>query len=189
VGYLKDRSIVVTAPILGGRRLELIENDAVLVQGFSGLDAYAFRSFVIRVSRAPFDYVHLSFPEAVFGRPVRQSHCVRTKLDARIVANGDAPFTPVTAQIENLSAMGAVLSSTHTLNTEAPLRLSIGLVLHGNPVEVETEGSIISREAEAANDDTTRSYIVQFGDMAPHDAMLLKAYVYQQIVDCPQSVC
>ena len=190
VGYLKDRSIIVTAPTLGGRKLELIENDSVLVRGFSGMNAYAFRAFVMRVGRMPFDYVHLSFPTAVFGRAVRRSQRVRTELPAQAVGNGPKLSEPLPVLIEDLSALGALISSAHEFDAEHPLRLNIGLLIHGNRVEVEAEGGIVSYRAEAASDTKPQShrYGLEFKDVDPHNAMLIKAYVYQQIVDCQSAL-
>lgn len=188
LGYLKDRSIIVTAPTLGGRRLDLVESDIVLVRGFSGVNAYAFRAIITRVCRLPFDYVHLSFPDAVFGRSVRQSHRVRTELEAKIIASTPAQTEPATAQVVDLSGLGALISSSQTFDPTHPLRLSVPLTLHGNRVEVEVEGSIVSHRTEASNGAPVQSYGLKFTKTDPHDAMLLNAYVYQQIVDRPDSV-
>ena len=187
VGYLKDRSIIVTAPTLGGRKLALIENDSVLVRGFSGMNAYAFRAFVVRVGRMPFDYVHLSFPSVVFGRPVRRSQRVRTELAAQLIANGPDLKEPIAVNIEDISALGALISSAHEFDAKHPMRLSITLVLHGNRVEVEAEGSVVSYRSDATEGSEAQNhrYGLEFKGVDAHDAMLIKAYVYQQIVDCP----
>ena len=189
VGYLKDRSIIVTAPTLDGRKLELIENDSVLVRGFSGMSAYAFRAFVVRVGRIPFDYVHLSFPSVVFGRPVRRSQRVRTDLAAQLIANGPDLNEPTAVNIEDISALGALISSTRELDTKHPMRLAITLVLHANRVEVEVEGKVVSSRSSTAEgvEAQNHRYSLEFKGVDAHDAMLIKAYVYQQIVDCPNS--
>ncbi len=189
VGYLKDRSIIVTAPSLGGRKLELIENDSVLVRGFSGMNAYAFRAFVVRVGRMPFDYVHLSFPSAVFGRPIRRSQRVRTDVAAQLIANGPDLKEPVAVKIEDISALGALISSAREFDAKHPMRLGITLVLHGNQVEVEVEGAVVSYRSDAAEgvEAQRHRYGLEFKGVGAHDAMLIKAYVYQQIVDCPDS--
>lgn len=188
VGYLKDRSIIVTAPTIGGRRLELIDNDSVLVRGFSGTSAYAFRAFVIRVGRLPFDHVHLSFPDAVFGRPVRRSQRVRTELEALLHSSSPSRAEPARGQIEDLSALGALISTGYELDPEDPLRLSTALALHGNRVELDIECVIVSHSTEAGNEADVHCYGLKFTNLVPQDAMMLKAYVYQQIVDHPDSV-
>ena len=189
VGYLKDRSIIVTAPTLGGHKLGLIENDSVLVRGFSGMNAYAFRAFIVRVGRMPFDYVHLSFPSVVFGRPVRRSQRVRTDLAAQLMANGPDLKEPMAVTIEDISALGALISSTQEFDAKHPMRLGITLVLHGNRVEVEVEGTIVSyrTDATARGEAQKHRYSLEFKGVDAHDAMLIKAYVYQQIVDCPDT--
>ena len=188
VGYLKDRSIIVTTPTIGGCRLELVENDNVLVRGFSGTNAYAFRASVLRVSRLPFDHVYLSFPDNVFGRPVRRSQRVRTELEAELHSEAPGRAEPIRAQIENLSALGALVCTEHLLDPEFPLRFSAVLMLHGNSITLEADSMIVSHHVEA-NGSGIHSYGLKFTGLDASDAMLLKAYVYQQIVDYPDSVC
>jgi len=188
VGYLKDRAIIVTTPSVGGRRLELVENDNVLIRGFSGTSAYAFRASVMRVSRLPFDHVYLSYPDAVFGRSVRRSRRVRTELEAHLHPSSPDQAEPVSGRIEDLGALGALVSTERELDPESPLHLRTVLMLHGNRVELETEGRIVSHYTEAAGAATLHCYGLKFPKLEPQDAMLLKAYVYQQIVDNPDSV-
>jgi c-di-GMP-binding flagellar brake protein YcgR len=188
VGYLKDRSIIVTTPSIGGRRLELVENDNVLIRGFSGTNAYAFRASVTRVSRLPFDHVYLSFPDAVFGRSVRRSQRVRTELEAHLHSSSPTRAEPVSGRVEDLGALGALISTEHELDPESPLRLSTVLMLHGNRVELEAESTIVSHYTETTDAATLHCYGLKFSNLEPQDAMLLKAYVYQQIVDNPDSV-
>jgi hypothetical protein len=189
IGYLKDRSIIVTAPSIKGRRQELLDNDSVLVRGFSGISAFAFRTFVMRVGRIPFDYVHLSYPDTVFGRSVRRSHRVKTELTGQIVANGPELAEPVTVQIEDISALGALIATEHTFDAEHPVRLSIALTLHGNRVEVEAEGAIVSHRPASTDPagPQLHRYGIEFKNTDAHDVMLLKSFVYQQIVDFPDS--
>ena len=189
VGYLKDRSIIVTAPSLGGRKLELIENDSVLVRGFSGMNAYAFRAFVVRVGRMPFDHIHLSFPSVVFGRPVRRSQRVRSDLAAQLIANGPDLNAPMAVNIQDISALGVLISSAHELDAKHPMRLGVAFILHGNRVEVEVEGRVVSYRADATEgvEAQEHRYSLEFKGVNAHDTMLIKAYVYQQIVDCPDS--
>ncbi len=63
VGYMDGVSLLVSTPVAGGRRVELVENDPVIVRVFSRESAFAFRASVLRACRLPFDYVHLSFPD------------------------------------------------------------------------------------------------------------------------------
>lgn len=189
VGYLKDRAIVITAPTVSGHRLTLIENDSVLVRGFSGLNAYAFQALVIHTGRLPFDHVHLSFPDKVFGKPIRRSQRVRTELEARVVSSAPGAVEPIRAQVQDISAIGALIAVDRELDAEHPLQLNITLTLHGNPVNIDAACAIVSHPARTADKASTQAhhYGVKFSNLTPHDVMLLTAYVYQQIVDYPGS--
>lgn len=57
IGYVDHLSILVTAPVAGNRRIDLVENDLVVVRVFSRENAFAFRASVLRACRLPFHYV------------------------------------------------------------------------------------------------------------------------------------
>ena len=86
IGYVDQLSILVTAPVAGKRRIDLVENDLVVVRVFSRENAFAFRASVLRACRLPFPYVHLSFPEIIQGSVIRKATRVRTQLPVRVVS-------------------------------------------------------------------------------------------------------
>ncbi|HRQ48488.1 MAG TPA: flagellar brake protein, partial [Rhodocyclaceae bacterium] len=77
VGYLENTSLIVTAPSRNGVRLELLENEVLIVRAFSRQSAFAFNCSILRVCKLPFDYLHLSFPRRIQGTVIRKSTRVR----------------------------------------------------------------------------------------------------------------
>ena len=97
IGYVDHLSILVTAPVAGNRRIDLVENDLVVVRVFSRENAFAFRASVLRACRLPFHYVHLSFPEIIQGSVIRKATRVRTELPVSVsVEQPGADATPGT---------------------------------------------------------------------------------------------
>lgn len=188
VGYLENSSLIVTAPARGGQRVNLMDNDMVVVRTFSRQSAFAFRSSVLRTCRLPFDYLHLSFPEAVHGSIVRKSTRVRMRLAAKCSApNGQA----LDAVIENVSSTGVLLASVRSPGAPGELvRLEFDVRLHDVDTRLSVEAEIVSMngEPEASGTDTAYRCGLEFRNLQPGDRMVIKGLVYQQIIENPSSI-
>nr|MBP7442859.1 flagellar brake protein [Thauera sp.] len=137
IGYVDHLSILVTAPVAGNRRIDLVENDLVVVRVFSRENAFAFRASVLRACRLPFHYVHLSFPEIIQGSVIRKATRVRTELPVSVsVEQPGADATPGT--VLNISASGLLLRTRAALGDRgSPVRLRFELPLHGIDTRLE----------------------------------------------------
>ncbi|MDY0071204.1 MAG: flagellar brake protein [Thauera sp.] len=185
VGYLKDKLLITTTPVAAGRRLELLEGDNVLVRGFSGINAYAFRAHVLRVSRLPFDHVYLSYPDSVSGRSVRGSHRTRTTLTVKL----STPEISIEGQMLDLSAHGALVSSTTRLDDDKrKLLLKLELVVHQISQQLEIDTTVMNHSIDDTQETPRYRYGLRFDDLDEHSIMLLKAFVYEQVVDHPESI-
>lgn len=187
IGYVDHVSVLVTAPMAGSRRIDLVENDLVVVRAFSRKSAFAFRASVLRTCRLPCHYVHLSYPEIVQGSVIRKATRVRTELPITVGAarGGDL----VTGTIMDISATGLMLRTRATLGTlGSRLRLQVELPLHGVDAHIELDATIRNiREEEGANG-AAWHYGVDFHELGAHDHMLVKSFVYQTIIEQPRQV-
>lgn len=187
VGYMENLSILVTAPMVGNRRIELVDNDLVVVRVFSRKNAFAFRASVLRSCRLPFHYVHLSFPEVIQGSVIRKATRVRTDLPARVSAEGVADAQPAT--IVNISATGLLLRTRAALgDRDSRIRLQFELPLHDIDSPLALDASIRNVREEADEDGIDYQYGVDFIALQPNDRMLVKGFVYQTIIEHPRQV-
>lgn len=189
LGYLKDRFLIVTTPVADGHRLQLIENDSLLVRGFSGTKAYAFRSAVIHANRLPIDHVYLSYPLSVVGRPVRHSPRVRTDLVARLGPAGTATGQgAVEVRIRDMGALGALIVCPQEFAEGHKILLGFDLHVHDHPVKLEMQAIVVSHGVEGSGENAAHRLGVKFAELDPQTAMQLKAFVYQQLVDSPDRI-
>ena len=65
VGFLPERSVIVTAPEKGGQAMSVREGRAVLARSFSGEQARGFTCMVMRSCTQPYAYLHLSYPSKI----------------------------------------------------------------------------------------------------------------------------
>ncbi len=188
IGYVDQLSILVTAPVARKRRIELVENDLVVVRVFSRENAFAFRASVLRACRLPFPYVHLSFPEIIQGSVIRKATRVRTASPVSIsIEQPGADATPGT--LLNISASGLLLRTRAALgDRDAPVRLQFELPLHGVDTRLEVDASIRNVREDADEEGIEYQYGVDFHELQPSDHMVVKAFVYQTIIEHPRLV-
>jgi hypothetical protein len=189
VGYLEGVSLLVTTPTRGGRRINLVENDPLIVRVFSRQSAFAFRASVLRVCRLPFDYLHLSFPGTIQGSVIRKATRVRARIPVRMGAHGSDAAEPGT--ILNLSATGALIHARAAVGEQGSvLRLRFVLTLHEVEFELDIAADVrsVQQEADTDGEGIEYHYGVDFHALAPDDRMKIKSLVYQTIIEQPRQV-
>lgn len=191
VGYLENASLIVTSPYRQGLRVPLLEHEQLVVRAFSRQNAFAFTTEVRHVSHRPFEHLHLAFPLRIQGTKVRKSPRVHTRIPCDISPSGSGAL-PLAGCIDNLSASGALISAVRPLGqVGSRVRLVFELDVHDLQSALELEAEIQCLSQGGGRDATTGSgfqHGVEFKAPQPSDLQLLKAYVYQRIIEVPQSV-
>ncbi|TNC99781.1 MAG: hypothetical protein FD121_7 [Gallionellaceae bacterium] len=108
IGFVKDKSLLVTLPFLEGKGLWMQEGQTFVVRGFNGIYAYAITTQVIRARSHPFPYIHFSWPVKVECQVVRHSLRVAVSLPAKVTLSD---VSPVAVTMLDLSVSGAMLDS------------------------------------------------------------------------------
>lgn len=186
LGYLDGRSMMVTAPALASNQHPLIEGDRLVVRIFSGQGAFGFKSFVERLIRSPFEYLHLTFPKDIEGVIIRKSPRVRTELAARARSAG----AESEATFVNLSASGMLLNCESPLGeVGGTLKLEFSLDLFGTPTSLKLNAHIrTSTVLNADPDNPKHQHGLEFVDLSANDTLVLQAFVHQTLVETPHSI-
>lgn len=182
IGFVDDRSLIVTVPFERGVRAEFLENEIVVVRAFSRNSAFGFKSTVLSVCRRPFDYMHLSFPDRIQGSVIRNATRVRTGIEAQVtLPAGEA----VKASLGNLSATGALVVSPSELGQVGDkLRMAFQVELH----EVVTDIAVEAEIHKVGQEEGAHHYGVSFVELPPHERMILRSLIYQQMIENPRTV-
>jgi len=189
VGYVDGVSVLVTTPVAGGRRVDLVESDQVIVRVFSRQSAFAFRASVLRACRLPFDYVHLSFPTVIQGSMIRKATRVRSRIPVQLGAPGADAAEPGT--LLNLSATGALIHARAALGEAGSVvRLRFVVDLHEVESELDIAAEVrnVQQEPDADGEGIEYHYGVDFHELDPNDRMKIKSLVYQTIIEQPRQV-
>ena len=187
VGYLDPVSILVSAPMVGNKRIDLMEHDLVVVRVFSRKNAFAFRASVLRACRLPFHYLHLSFPQVIQGSVIRKATRVRADLPVTITRTDSADAVPGT--ILNISATGLLLRTQATIGErDAQIRLQFDLPLHDIDTRLELDARIRNVREEALEEGIEFHYGLDFDELSPNDRTMVKSFVYQTIIEYPRRI-
>jgi hypothetical protein len=184
IGYVRDVSLLVTAPPPGCWRAPVIEGDNVVMRVFSGRSAFGFVCQVDKVVRLPFEYLHLSFPRLIAGRVIRRSR--RIKADIPVKIDGGACAA---GNILNVSSTGAEVSTDAAPgDSGATIGLTFTLNVHGVETPLALKAAIRSVRESAGESGPTWRCGVEFQDVPMEAAAALKSLIYQELIERPQSV-
>lgn len=84
IGYVKNQSILVTAPRIDGRGAIIRDGQNFIVRSFPGKKAYAFSASALKSVYTPHPYLHLSYPKIIRCSAIRQSSRASVKIIASI---------------------------------------------------------------------------------------------------------
>jgi hypothetical protein len=186
VGWVENESLIMTVPQTRGGPLELREGETVVVRVFTGRQAFAFRSVVLKKSAPPFRYLHLSFPERVEGAEVRSSPRYRVDLPGN--ATAAAGGNPVGVRIDNIGTTGALVIASTPLGVNGELiKLEFSLVLHDIPVSLSLKAKIRSTQSDEDGSGASRHrHGVSFEEPGTNDRLILAALVCFNMYENPK---
>ncbi len=115
VGFLDGVSLVVTNPVRDGKPVPFLDRQPFIVRTFSGRNAFAFESQILRAYPAPFPHLHLASPKGVKALEVRGAERIACAIIAAVSREGDAEKRSQAAVIVDLSVTGARLTAKEAL--------------------------------------------------------------------------
>ena len=113
VGFYKNNGVIVTPPTINGEMAMLRELSPFTVRFFSGQNAFAFSTSVVKHTNIPYPMLHLSYPKSIQMQQVRQNP--RIEVDLSMVAEDAARGIQLPCKIYDLSASGASIAANQPL--------------------------------------------------------------------------
>ena len=179
IGYLKNKSIVITTPEHQGGLIFAKEGQVFIVRFFSGKNAYAFTTEVLRVYNTPYPHLHLRYPARVKGLVVRKGERVAVKIICSIDLPAPADPARFAGTIQNLSTGGALIACKQAFAKKGATLVVKFRVFIG---EIESLLSIDATVCSIQIDATDGIlYGVKFNDIKPETQITLTAFVYQTL--------
>ncbi len=183
IGYVNNLTVIIRPLQLAQQTdLSLIEGDQITARLFSGQFAFSFSSYIDKVIRAPFKYIHLSFPTKITGQNIRKSRRIKTKIVATITDD------PTPATISNLSMTGAeILASDCIGQIGETIPLSFRVKIHGIQKTMSLQAIIKSTKPTVNKTDNALKFGVEFIALDTEQSHFLQNFVYQELVENPES--
>ncbi len=197
IGHSANRSLIISAPKVGGKLPILRENQHFVIRMLQGNKVYGFESEVLKYYTMPYPHLHLSHPRDVECITVRSSRRVNTQHIVSIhLETATEDDEPVSGSMINTSVTGTLLQTDCELGElNDTLALSVELIISGIQKYIRITGIIRNistpedrieefgeNEEKAAADDGLFRYGIEFIDVDEDDQLILHGYVYEQIV-------
>jgi c-di-GMP-binding flagellar brake protein YcgR len=189
IGFMRGLSLLVTTPLMAnGQRLQLLENEQVIMRSFSGKNAFAFACNIVKVNKIPFDYLHLSFPDNIQGLAIRKTARVKTRIIAAVQNNESDATEQMSAIISDISATGLSLDAKKPLGKKGDaLNLAFRVQLHNIEAFLSLKGVIRA----VINDEPSPGHVrygIELQSLQPNDSVILQSMIYQQMIENPQKL-
>jgi len=180
IGYVEDKSVLVTTPISEGRLVPCRDGQNFFVRCFHGKTALAFKANILKTHLAPFPYLHLSFPKEVTVMTVRKSHRADVDLIAAIARGRET----IAVRIDNLGLGGAHCQSAKPLGEIGDTaEISFKVVVDDIETYIRTGITIRSRSMREEDGRTVYEYGLQFGEFDREHRHVVMNLVYRASVE------
>ncbi|MDY6943974.1 MAG: flagellar brake protein [Pseudomonadota bacterium] len=186
IGYVPNRSIIVSAPVKDGKAVRLINGCPLVARVLSAHHVRGFNCIVLYYAKQPYPYMHLSIPEALEAVKLRQAPRVQVSLVAAVRHNiqaGQKMTLPV--RIADLSTTGASLRTRASLGQIGDdLSLSVELPVaestHVLSVNAHVQG-IDPPDAAGGPESALWRTGIQFEDLKAEEKLKLHGFVFERL--------
>jgi len=185
LGFLPERSVIVTTPENAGQAMSVREGRAVLARSYSGEHARGFTCTVLRSCTQPYAYLHLSYPSKIETMLERQSSRVRSALAVGVrVTDMPADARDIPAVIRDLSLTGAQLLASAAVGRSGDritvkARLPIAKI---GDQPVDLPALIRNAQEETGVHDSLWRFRcgIEFEPLDAQTTLTLRAYLYER---------
>lgn len=185
LGFLPERSVIVTTPEKDGAPMSVREGRAVLARSYSGEHARGFTCTVLRSCTQPYAYLHLSYPSKIETMLERQSSRVRSALAVGVRTPGMAADTrDIPAVIRDISITGAQLLASAAVGQSGDritvkARLPIARI-GDQPVDLPALVRNAVEETDIRDSLWRYRCGIEFEALEPQTVLTLRAYLYER---------
>jgi hypothetical protein len=176
IGYIKNRTVLVTMPIVDDKYVLIRDSQMFIVRAFSGKKAYAFSAFVVKSVHSPHPYLHLSYPKELSCATIR--HRARIPVSIIAAVSMSDQEEGVAAVIADMSLGGASANIKHPFG-EVGQRGRIKFKINAVGETVFVDLGIILRSIVPSDNGGGCKHGYEFTDLSTHDRLVLSAYFHQ----------
>lgn len=179
VGYIKNKTILVTMPLVEDKFVLIREGQSFVVRAFSGKKAYAFTAFVVKTVHTPFPYLHLSYPRELSCATIRHRARIPVSIISSISVDGQPEAISAVLTDMSLGGVSAVIKHPYgEIGQRGRVRFKISAV--GETLLMDL--AIILRSIAPIDSGGCR-HGFEFVDLSTHDRLVLSAFFHQAEIE------
>ncbi|MFZ6817960.1 flagellar brake protein [Undibacterium sp. Ji22W] len=180
IGFVKNQSILVTAPKIDGRGAIIRDGQTFIVRAFPGKKAYAFTASALKSVYTPHAYLHLSYPKLVRCTAIRQSSRATVKIIASVtIGNPEQTAAAVLSDISMGGTSGLIKQEIGKKNDNGTIKFKITTA--GEDAYL-TLPIIVRSIVETENTQEFR-YGFEFVNMPTQSKIILSSFVHQTLAE------
>ncbi len=179
IGWLDKAGVLLSAVNAQGAILPFREGQSIKAKTIAGKNVVSFEAVIEQVCFTPFPYFHLSWPDTLQIRQLRNSLRVNAQLIASVSGDG-IHSTP--ARITNLSASGAMLEGSG-LQLETEQEITMALRLHAAGIDHTMSIKAIVRNQKSEPPATSIQYGLEFIPLTTTDRLELEHYIFSSVLE------
>ncbi|WP_394779477.1 flagellar brake protein [Undibacterium sp.] len=180
IGFLKSKSIIVSAPTSDGGAPRIREGQVFIVRAFTGKTAYAFTCSALKSVFFPYPYLHLSYPTQVRSTVIRQGARATVKIIASVsIGSEEQTAAALLNDLSTGGASGVIKKIIGEKGDTGTIKFKVKAA--GND-EILTL-NIVLRSIEQMENGEGHRYGFQFSDLDTQSRLILSAFVHQTLVE------
>ena len=180
IGYIKGKSVLVTAPMVDGKYVLIRDNQTFVVRAFQGKKAFAFTVIALKSVFSPHPYLHLSYPRQINSSVIRHDARASVKIIASVSFKNPDRTAAATLLDLSLGGSSGVLKQAIAEKSETGM-VSFKINVVGNE-GLLTIDFIVRSVAPNEEADGYR-YGFEFLNVTPQNKLILSAFVHQTIAE------
>lgn len=181
IGYVEGEYLITKTPFENGVSVQMQVANNVSLRALSGTDVFTLACQVKTIFRAPYYYLHLSFPTDIKSMPLRGAIRARVNFPVQINGIADAGF------IVDISVTGASIITDNVLgklDEEALISFDFPMKLGNQSIHIDTRVTIRSvQQLPSKNKDALPkfSHGVSFHELEHVTQVMLLNLVYESM--------
>jgi c-di-GMP-binding flagellar brake protein YcgR len=180
IGYIKGKSVLVTAPMVDGKYVLIRDNQSFVVRAFQGKKAFAFTVVALKSVFSPHPYLHLSYPKQISSSVIRNDARASVKIIASVSFNNPDRMGAATLSDLSLGGTSGVLKQAMAEKKEAgTISFKINVVGSEGLLSID----FVVRSVAANEDGEGYRYGFEFQNVSPQNKLILSAFVHQTIAE------
>ena len=178
IGFVKNKTVMVTAPTLDGKFGFIRDGQTFTVRSFCGKKAHVFMAAAVKTVHAPFPYLHLSYPQEVRATVIRKGSRAAVKLIAA-VSLGE-PVRTIATTLTDLSVAGASATGKQAFGAKGErglIKFKLQVADHSAILNLE----VALRSVTWSDSGDVYNHGFEFLDVPVEQRMMLSAFVHQAL--------